>query len=43
MLLKRGEVMTNDLRQEEENKLYETAYGLISADELNKIEREVNY
>jgi hypothetical protein len=30
----------NDYR---EGELYATAYGLVSAEELNKIEREVNY
>ena len=29
--------------RERESKLYSTAYGLVSAEELNKIESEVNY
>jgi hypothetical protein len=29
--------------REDTGKLYSTAYGLVSAEELNKIEREVNY
>jgi len=29
--------------REDTGKLYSTAYGLVSAEELNKIEREANY
>jgi hypothetical protein len=29
--------------KEDTGELYSTAYGLVSAEELNKIEREVNY
>jgi len=29
--------------REDTGKLYATAYGLVSAEELNKIEREANY
>jgi hypothetical protein len=32
-----------EYKQEGASKLYETAYGLVSAEELDKIEREVNY
>lgn len=34
---------TNAGDREDTGKLYATAYGLVSAEELNKIEREVNY